>query len=301
LSALALGACSDRKMHPFFLTGPDSRRPFVMAHRGGGGFEPEATIPTFLANARRDPQAVIEFDVHRTRDGHLVVIHDAKVDRTTNGQGRVAELTLAELQALDAGHCASPGRGNGTTGGEECRTSTDPALFPFRGKGYQIPTLDELLQKLPAETFISVEVKAAGFERQVADALRASGRLERLVVGAEEDDVAVRMKDLLPQVAHYYPRGGGTCVALSAKLRIGYPACPEYNALAAPLSAAGLALDRHEVIEAAHARGVAVLYWTIQEEAVMERLLRLGADGIITDYPDRARAVIDRLRAAGAL
>src|SRR5689334_5438585 len=73
-------------------------RPLVFAHRGGGGTGPEATIPTMLATVRRDPGVVIEFDVHRSRDGQLVVIHDATVDRTTNGSGLVKDLTVSELK-----------------------------------------------------------------------------------------------------------------------------------------------------------------------------------------------------------
>jgi glycerophosphoryl diester phosphodiesterase len=294
-------ACSPPPLHPFFTDPPAARRPLVIAHRGGGGLEPEATLPAMLSAARRDPLAVIELDVHRSRDGQLVVLHDATVDRTTDGRGAVAQLDLAQLQALDAGYCATPGRGDGTTGGDACRGASDPAMFPFRGKGYRIPTLAEVLAQLPQDTFLSVELKAPGFERDFVAALRASGRpLGRFAVGSEDDDVSVRLKDLLPEAAHYHPTAAATCLALTGKLHVGYP-CPAYDAFASPLRGAGLALDTRAVLDAAHDQGAVVLYWTINDEPTMERLLRLGADGLFTDYPDRARAVADRLRAAGAL
>ncbi len=300
ISWLVVGACSRPGLHPFFTADEEHRRPFIFAHRGGGGITPEETLPTLLAAYRRDPLAIVEFDIHRTRDGHLVVNHDDTVDRTTDGTGRIADLTLAECKALDAGHCARPGVGDGTAPAAECRGGSDPASFPFRARGFQIAALSEVLAALPAEAFVSIEVKAPGYERQAAEAMRASGRLDRLITGSENDDVGVRLKDLLPEVAHYLPRSAATCLALAAKLKLDYPACPRYQAFASPLSGAGLALDTRGVLRASHDQGVAVIYWTINDEAEMERLFRLGADGIFTDYPDRARVIVDRLRGEGA-
>jgi glycerophosphoryl diester phosphodiesterase len=289
----AVGACApERPLHPFFR---NQKGPLIFAHRGGGGVEPEATLPAMLGVQRRNPAAVIEFDVHRTLDGHLVVIHDDSVDRTTEATGAVASKTLAELQALDAGYCATPEQGNGTAERGQCHQA-EAARFPFRGKGYRIPTLDEVLAALPAQTFLSIEVKQAGIERQVADRLRASGRLDRLIAGAEPDEISVRLRDALPEVPHYYPTGAGTCLALSGKVRWNYAACPQYEGFASPLSGAGLALDTARVLDAAHAEGVAVIYWTINDRATMLRLFRLGADGIFTDYPDLARAALAELQ-----
>lgn len=292
---LLCGCHAARPLHPFFQA---QRLPVIFAHRGGGGVEPEATLPTMLSSHARNPEAIIEFDVHRSRDGQIVVMHDATVDRTTNGTGNVADLTLAELKALDAGYCATPNQGNGTDESGECHAA-DPARYPFRGQGYQVPTLQEVLDALPAEAFISVEVKPAGIERQVADQLRATGRLARMIVGAEFDSMAARIKDALPEVAGYLPTGAAKCFALSTKAGWSYPACPVYEAFASPLSGAGLALDTRGILDAAHGEGMAVIYWTINDEPTVEHLFRLGADGIYSDYPDRARAVLEQLRAAG--
>ena len=299
LLALPAPACSDPEPHPFFRGARTGRRPFVFAHRGGGGLLPESTLPAFLDSVRRDPLAVVEFDVQRSRDGVLVVIHDGDVARTTNGQGRVADLTVAELQQLDAGFCATPGTGDGTAPRGSCDPAGSAASYPYRGKGLRIPTLAEVLAALPAGTFLSVELKQAGSERQFAETMRASGRLDHLVTGAEDDDIAVRVRDLLPEAAHFLPRGAATCLALAAKLHLHYPDCPRYDLFASPLTGAGLALDTSAVLDAAHGYGAQVIYWTINEESEIERLFRLGADGVYTDYPDRARAVAERLRAEG--
>jgi glycerophosphoryl diester phosphodiesterase len=297
VGACLAGCRSVVPLHPFILS---QRRPIIFAHRGGGGTGPEATLPVMLATHTRNPAAVIEFDVHRSRDGQLVVLHDDTVDRTTNGTGKVADLTLPELEALDAGFCATPDRGDGTDDTGTCH-GAEPARFPFRGKGYVIPTLRSILAALPPETYMSVEVKQPGIEREVADALRATGHLDRMVVGSANDDEAERIRSALPRVAGYLPLRAAKCFVLGAKAGFGYAACPTYEVFASPLAGGGLALDTRGVIGAAHDVGMAVVYWTINDAPTMERLFRLGADGIYTDYPDRARLVLDRLRVEGAV
>jgi glycerophosphoryl diester phosphodiesterase len=293
--------CWERDLHPFFLADAAHRRPFIFAHRGGGGsLGPEEALPTLLEAYRRDPLAVVEFDIYKSKDGQLVVIHDDSVDRTTNGHGLIADLTLAELQSLDAGYCFRPGQGDGTAEGDDCRKG-DPAQFPKRGMGTRIATLEEVLAALPREAWISIELKTTGMEEQFAAIARQSGRMDHLITGSEFDDISVRLRDILPELPQYLPRGAATCLALAAKLHLRYPDCPEYEAFASPLEGAGLALDTHDVLDAAHTSGVEVIYWTINDEPEMERLLRLGADGIFTDYPDVGRKVVDRLRAEGAL
>jgi len=272
-----------------------TRPPLVFAHRGGSGEVPESTLEAFLA-AARDPAVALELDVRASRDGHIVVIHDATVDRTTGGTGRVDQLTLAQLQALDAGFCATPGRGTGTARRRDCDPAFDPRRFPFRGRGLRIPTLAEVLAQVPPATLIGIEVKAPGFEAPLAAQLRASGRLSRLVIGSADSEVTSRLAALMPEVPRYFSRGAAVRLVASAKLTSGRLAWPAHQVLAAPRSAWGFALDTAGMIAAYHRRGVAVVYFTINDEAEMERLLRLGADGIFTDYPGRARQVVERLR-----
>jgi glycerophosphoryl diester phosphodiesterase len=217
------------------------------------------------------------------------------VDRTTEGKGRVEDLTLAELRALDAGRCASPGQGRGTVRGAGCRAG-DPARFPFRGRGHRIPTVEEALAAVPRGALVALELKVAGAEEALAATVRASGRLPRVVVGSEYDLVAARLKQLLPDATHFFPVRPAACLAVAARLRL--PAgCTGYDLLAVPRAAAEMDLTTRAVIDGAHARGVAVFYFIINDQAEMERLFRLGADGIFTDYPTRARRVMERLGA----
>ena len=277
---------------------PEVPRPIVFAHRGGAAEGPESTLPTMLEVLRRDPRVAMELDVHRSSDGHIVVIHDDKVDRTTDGSGRVADLTLAELQTLDAGFCATPGRGRGTARGDGCRNPGPAASFPLRGKGYRIPTLDEVLQALPPDVLIGIEVKEAGFEEALAQLLRRSGR-SRLVVGSALDGVAAKLAALLPETPRYFPRWAGLRLAAAAKLTGGRLSRPLYQVFATPRAAAGVDLATPALLAATHRLGVLVAYFTVNDEAEMERLFRAGADAIITDYPGRARAVLDRIGRSG--
>jgi glycerophosphoryl diester phosphodiesterase len=272
---------------------PDVPRPIVFAHRGGSGEAPENTLRAMQAALAANPDVAIELDVRRSRDGHLVVIHDASVDRTTDGRGAVAERTLAELQALDAGYCATPGRGRGTASPTTCRGDSADR-FPFRGQGYRIPTLAEVFSALPRDTLIGIEVKAPGYETQLAEQLRQAGRPRRLVVGSAQDDVAAKLRALLPELPQYFPRSAGVRFAAAAKFTNGAMARPDYQVFAVPLKGAGLRLDTAGMIQAARASGVLIAFWTINDQAEMDRLVRLGADGIITDYPGRANRLASR-------
>ena len=112
------------------------RGPFeIIAHRGGGLEAPENTIPAFDHAAQLFNDIILEMDVHLSKDGHLVVIHDETVDRTTDGKGKVSDLSLAELQKLDAGYHYQDAQGQ----------------YTYRRQGLQIPTLKEFLRDILKE------------------------------------------------------------------------------------------------------------------------------------------------------
>src|SRR5438128_68162 len=129
----------------------DLPRPLLFAHRGASAHAPENTLAAFELGSRTGAD-VLELDVHLTRDQRVVVIHDATVDRTTDGKGAVAELDYAALARLDAGARFRPGSG-----------------FPFRGKRLGLPLLEEVLAAFPRAAF-NIEIKAPG---AVAAVLRA--------------------------------------------------------------------------------------------------------------------------------
>ncbi len=299
--ALGLGGsavgCGAPKLHGFF---SESAGPLIFAHRGGGGVAPEATIPAMLGARERNPNVIVEFDLHRTLDGQIVVIHDSGIERTTGGKGQVADLTWAEIKDLDAGFCATPRKGNGTADLGHCGSSDDPTMFPYRGSGYRIPTFRAVLDALPRDARLSIELKVGGIEKEVATMLKEDDRLPFVIVGSEWDSIAVRLRAALPQVPHYIPTGAGKCFA-TAKLGLDYAACPQYDAVAAPMTAGGFNMVTKGMIKAAHEQGMAMTYFTANDEADIERVLRAGADGLFTDYPDRAATVLKMLRDEGMI
>ena len=154
-----------------------------LAHRGGGANAPEATLPAFAAAAAAGAD-VLEMDVHLTADDALVVIHDASVDRTTGGSGRVAEMSLAALRALNAGdRFRAPGGG-----------------FPYRDAPIPVPTFAEVLEAHPDLPFV-VEMKTAATAKPLCRAIRSAGRESRTLVGAFAQASLDRFRELCPEVA----------------------------------------------------------------------------------------------------
>ena len=161
-------------------------KPRLFAHRGASGEAPENTLAAFR-RAVDVGCSYAELDVHVTRDGQVVVIHDETLERTTNGQGKVQEHPLAELQQLDAGYWFSPDAGQ---------------QFPFRATGVRISTLAEVLHGFPELRF-TVEIKQAEplIEERVIAVVRDCGRAEEVILASEHDRVITRVRDLAPDIA----------------------------------------------------------------------------------------------------
>ena len=266
--------------HPFL----DLPRPIVFGHRGASGEAPENTLPAF-ERALEQGAAILETDVQLTRDGEVVIAHDADVARTTDGVGRIAELRLRELAALDAGFRFSPDGG---------------ASHPFRGTGVRIPTLRELFQGLPGARF-NIELKAGDprLVEAVVALVAEHARAELTLLAAAEEPTLAAVRAELAR------RGVGAALGASLTDVLGFiraalgqgevPRGPA--ALQIPPTFAGQPLVTPALVDFAHRHGVQVHVWTINEEAEMERLLALGVDGIMSDFPGRLCAVIEARRA----
>jgi glycerophosphoryl diester phosphodiesterase len=276
LLAAALAACGPRRDPPPTYAPP---APLVIAHRGGGALWPENTLVAFR-NAVALGADVLELDVRATADGRLVVIHDATVDRTTEGRGAVAMLTLAEVQRLDAAYRF---------------TLDDGRTFPQRGRGIGIPTLDALLTALPDARF-SIEIKppAAPVAAAVCTALRTADASGRVTVASFDSGGLERFRDLCPGVATgATPREVARFVAASALRIVPVPRLAA-AVLQLPERWRGVPVLTPRVLATAHAHGLPVHAWVIDDAADMRRLLALGVDGIVTDRPDVLLAVLGR-------
>jgi glycerophosphoryl diester phosphodiesterase len=253
-------------------------RPRLFGHRGAAGLAPENTLPSFR-RAVSEGAEYLELDLHATRDGVPVVIHDSTLDRTTDGSGLVRERSLAELRRCDAGF-----------------RFEDGGRYPYRGRGIRVPTLEELLDEM-SEVPLNIEIKQADppMERAVTALLEHKDALGRVVLAAEDDSIMRRIRAAAPNVATSASRGETLdfFTRCFGKGFDGY-ACAAC-ALQIPIRFGAVELVTSATLAAAHGVGLEVHVWTVNEGDEMERLLRLGVDGVMSDLPGLLVGVARRL------
>ncbi|MDN3248922.1 glycerophosphodiester phosphodiesterase [Streptomyces mutabilis] len=243
--------------HPYL----DHPGPIPFAHRGGAADGLENTLRQF----RRAVEAgyrYIETDVHATRDGKLVAFHDATLDRVTDGAGRIADLTWERVRRA-------------RVAGEE-----------------PVPLFEELLEAFPDVRW-NIDVKAEPALLPLLDLIGRTDSWDRICVGSFSEARVVRAQRLAgPRLATSY----GTRGVLNLRLRSwGVPAALRRSAVAAqvPETQSGIQVVDRRFVRAAHARGLQVHVWTVNEPERMHRLLDLGVDGIMTDHIDTLRKVME--------
>jgi len=254
--------------------------PVNLAHRGASARAPENTLEAFRL-AVQSGAGGLELDVHLTRDGQLVVIHDPTLDRTTNTSGAVAGMKLDELREPDAGYNFSPDGGD---------------THPYRGLGLRIPTLAEVLREFPG-VVLNIDMKAdrPGIEAAVLEVLREAGAEGRALVVSSRLGAVRRFRRISGgRISTGASRSETGIFFLFANLRLERLLRPAYDALQVPLSHRGIPLVTRRFIEAAHASNVRVDAWTINETEEMRRLLDLSVDVIMTDRPGTLADVLQR-------
>jgi len=243
----------------------------LQAHRGAAGLAPENTLAAFRMAIELGADAT-EMDLQLTKDGVVVIIHDDTVDRTTDGRGRIGDLTLADIKRLDAG-----------------------AKFGATFRGERIPTLRELIDLVKASGNrrfrLNLEIKfAEGREGQPADleervlaVLGETGFLDRVITQSFHHASAAKMKRLAPSVPAGLlvgqRRQPADPVAAVRDHRVDYfaPHC---------------SLVTPDLLRTLHQAGIPVVTWTVNDPSEMRRLIAIGlgtvpGDGMISDYPDR--------------
>jgi glycerophosphoryl diester phosphodiesterase len=255
-----------------------SAGPQVFAHRGGCALGPENTIIAFDAGAAAGADG-IELDVHLAADGIPVVCHDDTLERTTDAAGPVGARTAAELARVDAGYRFEANGG-----------------FPFRGRHAGIPTLRDVLERYPALPII-IEMKedAAAMGTAVAAVVRAADAVERVCAAGYGLRSITAFRQALP---------GAATSASHPEVRLalyrswaGWPVRrPPFNAYQVPEHVGSLRVVSRRFLRHAHGAGLKVQVWTVDEEPDMERLLSWGVDGLISNRPDLAVRVRDRLQ-----
>jgi glycerophosphoryl diester phosphodiesterase len=274
-SATVLAAAAVRKNGTRALRGD---WPVNLAHRGASARAPENTLEAFRLAVEAGAGG-LELDVHVTRDGEVVVIHDASVDRTTDGSGAVAEMELEEIRRLDAGYRFSPDGGR---------------TFPYRGRGVTIPTLAEVYASFP-EARVNADIKKAqsGAEEAVLRVIRSAGAEERTLIASTEHAVVRRFRRISRgHIATAASRREIAAFYVLSRARLGALARPVYDALQVPVEHRGIELVTPRFLRAARSTGVRVDVWTINDAAQMRWLLDLGVSGIMTDHPEVLAALL---------
>jgi glycerophosphoryl diester phosphodiesterase len=264
--------------HVYF-KGDTAGRPLVIAHRGGAGLWPENTLYGFERAAALGVD-VIETDVRATSDGEVVVMHDEHVERTTDGAGRVGSMTLAELKRLDAGFrwTADGGR-----------------TFPFRGQGVTVPTLREVFAALPSVRF-NIEPKQADppIVAPLCRLIREYGMTGKVMVAAFRGSTLEQFRRECPEVATSASTSEVGAFLAVQRSGLANSYSPPMQAVQVPERAGGVRVLTRDFVAAAHGRNLRVHAWTVNDEADMRRLLDMGLDGVMTDYPDRLLKVLPR-------
>ena len=228
----------------------------AIAHRGASGHAPENTFAAFR-KAIAMGAGFIETDLQLSRDARLVTIHDATVNRTTNGQGAVHDLTLAELRRLDAG-----------------------SWFGSEFAGERIPTIEEILEFAKKHDVVFyLELKPSGSwggEHALISALRESGEIARTVVISFDPAILANVRKIEPTVMTGLLFEGQISDPLDKALEIGARQLAVRGSLVTP-----------RLLKEARQRDLQVVCWTVNHPAHMRLLVEAGVDGIISDYPDR--------------
>ena len=263
--------------HSFYSEGPP--RPWVIAHQGGDGLWPSDTMFAFERAAEMGVD-VLEMDMHSTSDGVLVLMHDSTVDRTTNGTGRINDMTLADLKALDAGYNWS---------------EDDGQTFPFRDMGITAPTVEEVFTTFP-DYRLNIEIKQAepSITEPFCQMIRDHQMENKVLVPSFSQEVVNEFRQVCPEVATSAGESEVITFFVLSKLFLENIYSPEATALQVPESRFGLTVLSKRLIDAAHKRNLQVHPWTIDDVEDMQRMLDMGVDGIITDRPDRMMELLGR-------
>lgn len=250
-----------------------SEETLVIAHRGGMFHAPENTLEAF-SHAESIDVDILEYDVFITSDGELVAIHDDTVDRTTDGSGRVNDMTLSEIQDLDAGYHFENEEGEAS----------------FRGSGVVVPTVEQIFEEFGHMRQL-IELKATNDPERYEAMIQEMWRLieeydmhDTVLIASFDHDINLRFDEVA---------GGSVAIGAGEQetrdFVIRHKAfanalyTPTADAFQLPTEQEGFNLADWKLIRGAEQRGMEVYYWTINDEETMRELIDLGAHGIMTD------------------
>ena len=244
----------EHSLRSHYLARKAPRGRWVIAHRGFSGLYPENTMSAFRAGVEAGADA-IELDVHLSKDGEVVVMHDDQLGRTTSGKGKLAELTCPEICSVDAGSWKSP---------------------EFSGE--RVPTLREVFDEIALPVMVEIKPEGEDVVRRTVEVIRDAGAVERAIIASFSDTNLRWGAEMLPEcerLALGKPK-------LERVLDLAHIAGPHFS------DADG------KLVNDLHRNDRALWTWTVDGTDDIQRMIRLGADGIISNWPDRVIAAFAR-------
>lgn len=221
-----------------------------IAHRGASNYAPENTVEAFKKAVKLKVD-IVEFDVHRTKDGKLVVMHDHNVKRTTDGSGLIRNLSLKELKKL------------------------------HEPNGEVVPTLQEVLTILKNKCICKIDVKDKGMVEKLVNILKKNHLENSVIITSEIFPVLKKIKQLYPRIKI---EAGGfgykKSITIDEIIR-------KAKNVKADIISPFYTIVTKNLVEVAHKNGFEVHVWTVDDKRTIERMKRIGVDGITSNYPDR--------------
>ncbi|WP_250458981.1 glycerophosphodiester phosphodiesterase [Microbulbifer litoralis] len=253
--------------------------PLVISHGddAGNGLYPGNTL-FYLQKMVELGVDALELDLNLTADGHLVLMHDGTVDRTSDGSGAIIEMTLDELRELNVAH----------------RWSSDGGRYPYRDSPLRIATIDEVFAALP-ETPIVIELKNDDplAARVLSDAIEKAGCEARVIVSSFHRGVIREFRRLSPRVATGATMPEALLFFIAQWLFAERLLSPAYQTMQLPMHYYGIPVFSARFVNAARNCGLHLSVWTVDEPEDMRDYIELGLDGIVTNRPDRLMALLE--------
>lgn len=231
----------------------NSNQVLIIAHRGSHKIAPENTLKAFQ-KAIELKADYVEFDVHQSKDGEIVIIHDSNTHRTTGRKGSIPEMTLAEIKEFDA------------------------------GEGEQIPTLDELIKIAKSKIGLQLEIKAPGMAQKIVNKLRDANLIESTIISSLDHNELLEIQKIEPNLklgALVLRMKKGKTIQKALDNHFGY-IHPEFHFI------------KKASIDAAHEKNIKVNAWTVNTRTNMKKLMAMGIDGFITNNIEFAKEVLNR-------
>ena len=218
---------------------------------------------------------VLEMDAHITKDKQIVLMHDESVDATTNGNGIIEDLTLAQLKEFDAAYQWS---------------EDDGKTFPHRGLGIQVPTLDEVFERFPHMRYvIEIKLTETPIDKPLCNLIRQFNMQDKVVIASFHDEAMRNFRAICPEIATSASRGEVTKIVLLGKIFLSGFVVPQYQSIQPPYDpkeSMNIPIMTERFIREAHAKNIKVEPWTVNDPELMQLYIEWGVDGIITDRPD---------------